>query len=75
VPYTLIHALGQPKVTAFFHIFELVVYFLILYWLATKYGLLGAAIAWLVRVFIDLVLLQFASVHLLRKFKHSGITR
>lgn len=75
VPYTLIHALGQPKLTAFFHIFELVLYFIILYWLATKYGLLGAAIAWLARVLIDLALLQFASIHLLRKIKHSGIAR
>lgn len=73
VPYTLIHALGQPKITAYFHLFELVFYFVILYWFANQFGLLGAAMAWLVRVLLDLALLQFGAHHLLKKAKSSAI--
>lgn len=74
LPYTLIHAFGQPKLTAMFHLFELVFYFITLYWLATNFGLIGAAIAWLLRVLLDLVLVQTAANLLLKKEKNSGIT-
>lgn len=73
IPYTLIHALGQPKLTAMFHLFELVFYFITLYWLATNFGLIGAAIAWLLRVLLDLVLVQTAANLLLKKDKNSGL--
>lgn len=72
LPYTLLHAHGHPKLTAMFHLFELVFYFITLYWLATYYGLLGAAIAWLARVVLDLVLLQIAANQLLKKVDKSG---
>lgn len=67
VPYTLVHALGKPRLTAYFHIFEMIFYFAILYWLASKYGLVGASVAWLIRVVIDLILLQVAATRLLRQ--------
>lgn len=73
LPYTVIHSLGRPKVTAVFHLFELVFYFVTLYWLATHFGLLGAAIAWCARVLLDLALLQIASNRLLRKVEKSAI--
>lgn len=66
VPYTLLHANGNPKVTALFHLFELVLYALALWWLAINFGLKGAAIAWVGRAFLDLVLLHIAANKLLR---------
>lgn len=60
LPYTVLHALGKPRLTAMFHLVELAFYFVILYWLATAFGLLGAATAWLLRVLLDLALLRFA---------------
>lgn len=73
LPYTVLHALGQPKMTAIFHLVELVFYFIVLYWLATNFGLKGAAIAWLARVLLDLVLLQITANHLLKKEGNRGI--
>jgi O-antigen/teichoic acid export membrane protein len=61
VPYTLLHAHGNPRITALFHIVELVLYVIVLYFLAKHFGLLGAAIAWVARVLLDLILLHFAA--------------
>lgn len=70
LPYTVLHALGQPRITAIFHLLELGFYFVFLYVMAKNYGLLGAAIAWVVRVLLDLVLLQFSANKLLNKGKY-----
>lgn len=61
VPSTLIQASGNPKLTALFHLFELILYVFILWWLAKKFGLIGAALAWVARQAIDLFLLHFAA--------------
>ena len=61
VPYTLLHARGNPKLTAIFHLLELVLYALALWWLSANYGLIGAALAWVGRVALDLILLHVAA--------------
>ena len=61
VPYTLLHAKGNPKLTALFHLFELLLYILVLWLLAKHFGLAGAAMAWVVRVALDLILLHIAA--------------
>ena len=66
VPYTLLHANGNPKLTALFHLFELALYALTLWWLATNFGLVGAALAWVGRASLDLILLHIAANKLLR---------
>ena len=66
LPYTLLHAKGNPKITAMFHLFELALYALSLWWLATNFGLIGAAIAWVGRVALDLILLHLAANKLIR---------
>jgi len=66
VPFTLLHANGKPKLTALFHLFELVFYVAVLWVLTDRYGLLGAATAWTARVALDLALLHNASIKLLR---------
>jgi O-antigen/teichoic acid export membrane protein len=65
VPYTLMHANGNPRITAMFHLFELVLYTLALWWLTTSFGLVGAALAWVGRALLDLVLLSIAANQLL----------
>lgn len=60
MPYTLMHAKGNPRLTAIFHLLELLLYLLALWLLSSRFGLLGAALAWVARVALDLVLLQLA---------------
>lgn len=61
LPYTLLHAIGNPKLTAIFHLFELVLYILILSCFTEYFGLVGAAMAWVGRVALDLILLHIAA--------------
>jgi O-antigen/teichoic acid export membrane protein len=72
LPYTVIHSLGQPKLTAIFHLVELVFYFFSLYFLAKYFGLLGAAVAWVARVVLDFGLLFLASNRLLGKDRNNA---
>ncbi len=69
VPYTLLHALGMPRVTASFHLLELVVYLPVLWILTQKFGIIGASIAWTLRVALDLALLHFFTAKMLNKFR------
>jgi O-antigen/teichoic acid export membrane protein len=61
VPFTLLHALGNPRVTALFHVVELVLYVGTLWLLTRWFGLVGAALAWSLRTTLDLVLLRVAA--------------
>ena len=60
VPYTLLHARGNPRLTALFHMAELLVYLLAMWQLSAHYGLVGAALAWVARVALDWLLLHLA---------------
>lgn len=66
VPYTLLHATGNTKTTALFHVFELFFYMGILYFFTRQFGLIGAAMAWVCRVTIDWLLLHAAAKRLLK---------
>jgi O-antigen/teichoic acid export membrane protein len=68
VPFTLIQANGNPKLTAIFHIIELSIYLIALWWLTTQFGLVGAAIAWVGRVTMDFILLQYAAKKIMLQF-------
>lgn len=59
--YTLIHASGDSKSTAFIHMFELPVYLFILFTLILKYGVVGAALAWTLRMIIDSCLMAIVA--------------
>lgn len=59
VPFTSIQAQGGSRITAMLHLFEVVPYVLLLLYLIQYYGLLGAAWAWTIRMFIDMGLLIF----------------
>ena len=60
MPYTLLHAKGNPRLTAIFHLCELVLYLFAVWFLSSRFGLPGAALAWVARVALDLALLRLA---------------
>ncbi len=57
VPYALIQGLGKPHLTATLHLLELPLYVAALWFLTTRYGLVGTAAAWTARVTLDAALL------------------
>lgn len=59
IPFTSIQAKGKAKVTSLIQVVECVPYIFLLLYLINLYGLVGVAIAWTTRVFIDLLLLIF----------------
>jgi len=57
VAYVLIHSQRRPSVTAMIHVAELLPFFLVL-WLGLHFfGLVGASVAWSLRVLADAILL------------------
>lgn len=57
VPFALVQAAGKPDWTAKLHCAELLLYLPVLWWLIERHGIEGAAIAWVMRVLVDTVLL------------------
>jgi O-antigen/teichoic acid export membrane protein len=55
--YSLIQAAGRADITAKIHVFELPLYLILLFFLVDIWGLVGVAVAWVGRVFLDLCLL------------------
>lgn len=66
VPTTFIAAFGRPDVSAKFHMLELVIHLPLAWWLVSRFGILGAATAWSIRVTFDAALLFRAADKLLR---------
>ena len=62
VPFGLVQSAGRPDLTAKLHLAEFPFYLLVLWWLLGDYGIVGAAIAWLVRVTFDTIFL-FVMAH------------
>jgi O-antigen/teichoic acid export membrane protein len=56
---TLIHSIGKPKLAAITHLIELPIYIAVVILLAGKFGILGAAIAWSLRVFLDFLIFEY----------------
>jgi O-antigen/teichoic acid export membrane protein len=65
IPSTLLQALGRPDLTAKLHLIELPVFLLVLWSMIHMYGIEGAAIAWVLRVGFDGLLLFAAARRLL----------
>ena len=66
-PWNLIQATGKSDITAKIQMLELPVYLFSLWFFILKYGLIGAAIAILIRNIIDGILLHYFAQKLLRK--------
>ncbi len=71
VPSGFITALGRPDIKAKLHVAELVLHIPLAWFLITRFGLPGAAMAWTARVGLDAGLLFIASRRVLRDFKPS----
>jgi O-antigen/teichoic acid export membrane protein len=61
VPYSFLQAIGLPRRAALIHLAELPVFLAALWFGITRFGLLGAAWAWIARAVLDLFLLLLAS--------------
>ena len=61
VPFALIQGLGRPDVTAKLRAVELPLYAVLLWVLLAQFGIVGAALAWMVRVGADFILLYALS--------------
>ena len=57
VPYAIIQASGRPDITAKLHLIELPIYLLLLAWMLSNYGIVGAALSWSARIFFDSTIL------------------
>lgn len=58
IPFSSIQAKGRSRTTAIIHLFELLPYLALLFYLINYYGVIGAAWAWTIRIFVDLILLM-----------------
>jgi len=65
--FNLIQAAGRPDLTAKLHLLELPFYLSYLWYFVDQLGILGAAIAWVIRVFLSSVIL-FILAH--KQLKH-----
>ena len=70
VPFAAVQAAGLARVTAQLHVAEALFYFPLLWFGLHEFGLIGAAMAWTIRVGIDLVLLLIVAHR--QVFRHSA---
>lgn len=64
IPHAYIQASGDARSTALIHLFESILYIPALFLLMHVHGLFGAAVAWMLRALLDLVLLQARAIRL-----------
>jgi O-antigen/teichoic acid export membrane protein len=57
IPFALVQGVGRPDLTAKLHIIELLFYLPVLFLLVKSYGIEGAAVAWVLRMAIDMLFL------------------
>jgi O-antigen/teichoic acid export membrane protein len=65
LPFAAVQAAGNAKATAILHVAELVFYLPMLIILLNLYGIIGAAVAWSIRVLLDLAGLTFLARNLI----------
>ena len=59
IPHATIQAAGNVRLTALIHFFELILYVPILFTALKLFGINGAAVAWVLRVLADFLILRF----------------
>jgi len=69
VPYALLQAHGRSDVTAKLHVFELPLFAVLLVFMVREIGVLGAAVAWTLRVVADCALLFVSTWRLLPEIR------
>lgn len=58
LPLTLLQSAARPDLVAITHVMEFLPYALLLWWLTTKLGIAGTALAWSIRTLVDAVILN-----------------
>jgi O-antigen/teichoic acid export membrane protein len=53
VPFAFIQGAGRPDLTAKLHFAELPVYLVLLWWGVSRFGIVGAAVVWMLRTGVD----------------------
>ena len=61
LPHALLQSSGRPDLTAKLHILEFPVYVAVMWLLLSEFNIVGAAIAWTFRMFLDMILLFFVA--------------
>jgi O-antigen/teichoic acid export membrane protein len=74
VAYTLVQAHGRPDLTAKLHLLELPIHLLLVWELVRLWGVAGAALAWVLRVAADALML-FVLAHRLSLISSLGLWR
>jgi O-antigen/teichoic acid export membrane protein len=59
IPHAAIQATGDVKSTSIVHLFEFIIYIPLLFIFLNLYGVVGAAIVWVIRVLFDYLILNF----------------
>ncbi|MEJ2404294.1 MAG: flippase [Candidatus Thiodiazotropha sp.] len=59
VPFSLVQSAGYPDWSAKLHLLELPLYLSALWWALHTHGILGAAVVWTLRTFVDALALYF----------------
>jgi len=65
VPFALIQGTGRADITGKLHLAELPFYLAAMWYLTVHYGIIGTAIAWLLRVVADCILLFLLADHVI----------
>jgi O-antigen/teichoic acid export membrane protein len=68
IPFARLQAEGRPDIIAKFHLAEIIPYIAFLAFAMHTWGVVGAALAWSIRVAVDAILLFYASRVTLRSF-------
>ncbi|MEW8507348.1 MAG: flippase [Candidatus Thiodiazotropha sp.] len=72
VPFSLLQSAGHPDWAAKLHLLELPVYIAVLWWALTNYGILGAAVVWTLRAWVDALVLYALSLILIPECRTSA---
>ena len=64
VGFAVVQGAGRADLTAKFHLLELPVYIALLWYLLSRFGVVGAALAWSLRTLLDMTLLFGATAYL-----------
>ena len=64
MPHSFIQASGDARSTALIHVFESILYLPVLYLLMQLHGIFGAALAWMLRALLDLILLHLIAMRI-----------
>ncbi|WP_316367474.1 flippase [Candidatus Thiodiazotropha sp. CDECU1] len=73
VPFSLVQSAGHPDWSAKLHLLELPIYLAGLWWALSHYGILGAALVWTLRAWLDALALYAMALMLIPECRASAI--